>query len=225
MVSQVGSGSLGACRPLSQLDRPLPGSAGSLAADPLDREHPDADHDEKPTTAAPAGDRHRYQQGGGSGQAGEDHAWQWRSTRPSGAAGRTAARGPPVEPSTGRYTERSGLPAKTGTEGCPGQPGAGGGIRPDSPEHRPANPATRTYKPPSRRVSQIGSPFSPRDLQAALRAVVLSPTTLTAGVVTCADRCSRRTTRLSTTTWSGPPGGTGRPPGGPGPRPGRGSCP
>ena len=37
--------------PLPRLDRPLPGSAGSLAADPLDREHPDADHDEKPTTA------------------------------------------------------------------------------------------------------------------------------------------------------------------------------
>src|SRR5829696_9053259 len=32
-------------------------------------------------------------------------------------------------------------------------------------------PAKRTYNPPSRRVSQIVSPFFPRDLQAALRAV------------------------------------------------------
>src|SRR5688500_5795494 len=46
-----------------RLDRSPPGSAGSLTADPLDREHPEAHHDEKPTTAAPAGNRHRYQHG------------------------------------------------------------------------------------------------------------------------------------------------------------------
>ena len=35
MVGQVDSGPLGGAWPLPRLDRPLPGSAGSLAADPL----------------------------------------------------------------------------------------------------------------------------------------------------------------------------------------------
>jgi hypothetical protein len=52
-----------------------------VAADPLDREHPDADHDEKPTTAGQQVIAIDTKHGGGSGQPGGDHAWQQTGNR------------------------------------------------------------------------------------------------------------------------------------------------